>query len=181
MEERAILEELVTASTEVLVKASQVPYQDAWYVPGICMEVLKRCLVQLQIHRSQGGDLAIVRQIEKECRYCGAAIFFAQFSESGKWVPIDVEPIDSGDIPPNWRYAIDFTMPRHPVVYRDMLKTDRTWIAHQNVCGQHDGPKHRIPSMQRRWQVNVERSQKIIDEANTRLKALDARLDNLDI
>jgi hypothetical protein len=111
----------------------------------------------------------------QSCKYCQALIFFAQTVDNfgttvevtdtrtvahamtrpgSRWVPLEIDPIDSADVLPEWRWIVNFDE-YPPVTLTSLGATGPVYVDHRQTCGETDGPKKPCPGYQRRWKANA--------------------------
>lgn len=94
----------------------------------------------------------------KPCIYCDAPIFFGQL-ESGKWLPLDAEPVYA-DTAPGARLATFLDYKGQHMIRFPAKPQGKVWIPHPTVCGTNSNEPLQ-PLLKKRWQARR-------DEANAR-------------
>lgn len=97
-------------------------------------------------HKAQTDQYA--QKNTKPCIYCQALIFFGQL-QSGKWLPLDAEPIYA-DQALGARLATFIDHNGTHMVRFPSKPQGRVWVPHPDVCGTNPNePLH--PALKRRW------------------------------
>lgn len=153
---------------KVEVSARHDPVTGEWYatagvVRGVG-ESLSMALHDLANHLDAinaygAGEIRInnwVATRKRECQYCGAEIFFAQVP-SGKWLPLDVVPLDNASLARGARLACFIDLRDGPKIGFPSRPEGRVWIPHLDVCGSTSNvPEQRL--LKERWLANRDRA-----------------------
>jgi hypothetical protein len=172
IDERELLEAVVEAAAKLRqqrVITTDREAETAWIKLWIAMDNLR----DWQIH---GQEVPGVPARLKVCEQCGATFFFGQLP-TGRWLPIELDPVSSADVLPAWRYQVRFDG-EHPTIYVDpAMESGQVWINHMETCGAKDGPKYHIAPYARRWRVNMARMDANQVDIINQLRALSDHLE----
>lgn len=119
-----------------------------------------------------------LRPATKSCERCEAVFFFARYGEvdlydpsttvavSGRanysalvkgerprWVPLELDSVDSASVLAEWRWVVDFAT-RPPVAEIREDATGPVYVDHRQTCGAGEGPRRRCVPYDRRYKVN---------------------------
>jgi hypothetical protein len=115
------------------------------------------------------------RPKSRPCEHCGSVIFFAKLP-TGRWLPLEIGPVDACGVLPSWRYVVTFTDP--PSVTTSPTQTNGyVWVDHRQTCGmKEEGPRYKVKTYLKRWTINRARAEALADELGKSLAALRDRL-----
>jgi hypothetical protein len=181
MNEHQLLEAVAGAAEELLRDL------DNQQVVGEAIRVLRHRLEILREWQEYANEADQPRYIRsKPCKQCEALFFFAVVDgdddvDFGKptWLPLEVDPVNAGDLPPELRWVVDFSS--YPPKIRPDPNAQMVYIDHRMTCGTKDGPKKGYgPAYARRWKVNQTRLNAEMENESIRsandLRALQRRL-----
>jgi hypothetical protein len=137
--------------------------------------LLRQRVKTLRDWQEHGNEAERPRHLRvQSCKYCEAPFFFAVRGEDSTpvvrgqgespysalvgggagWLPLEVDPIDSEGVLPEWRWLVDFSdYPPRALV--DVTASGSVYVDHRQTCGARDGPQKRCVPYLRRWKANA--------------------------
>ena len=100
-------------------------------------------------------------------------------SRGGRWVPLELDPVNAGEVLGEWRWVVD-TSDSPPIAAVQSDTTGLVYVDHRQTCGAGAGPKHHCEPYLRRWEINKTKLNAGMENETVRaandLRALQRRL-----
>lgn len=90
-------------------------------------------------------------QVERDCRYCGAPLFFVRIGERRSLVPFEVEPVPAADLLPQHRWRWQEGEVRCVV---DKAPEGEAYLVHFGTCPAVQLYPPKTPIVRERWERN---------------------------